>query len=44
VVGKFGLNPSFVTTMPLGKDAQDSPAGNTWDGVALAIFVLRSSL
>jgi len=44
VVGKFGLNPNFVTTMPLGKEAHDSPSGDSWDGVALAIFVLRSAL
>ncbi|HEX2458298.1 MAG TPA: MlaD family protein [Vicinamibacterales bacterium] len=44
IVGKFGLNPNFVTTMPLGREAKDSPAGDTWDGVALAMFVPRAAL
>ena len=44
IVGKFGLNPNFVTTMPLGNEAHDSPSGNSWDGVALAMFVPRSAL
>lgn len=39
LVGKFGLDPNYVAVMPLGREAKDSPAGNTWDGVALAIFV-----
>jgi phospholipid/cholesterol/gamma-HCH transport system substrate-binding protein len=44
VVGKFGLNPNFVTIMPMGREAHDSPSGDSWDGVALAIFVPRSAL
>ena len=39
IVAKFGLNPNFVTTMPMGEEAHDSPAGDSWDGVALAMFV-----
>jgi phospholipid/cholesterol/gamma-HCH transport system substrate-binding protein len=41
VVGKFGLDPNVVTTMALGDEADESPSGRTWDGVALAIFVPR---
>ena len=39
LVSKFGLDSNYVAVMPLGRDAKDSPQGNTWDGVALAIFV-----
>jgi phospholipid/cholesterol/gamma-HCH transport system substrate-binding protein len=39
IVGKYGLDPSVVATMPMGSEAQDSPAGNTWDGIGLAMFV-----
>ena len=44
VVGKFGLNSTFVTVMPMGSEAQESPTGDSWDGVALAMFVPRSAL
>jgi phospholipid/cholesterol/gamma-HCH transport system substrate-binding protein len=44
LVGKFGLDPNFVATMPMGEDAVDSPRGNRWDGVALALFVGTSSM
>lgn len=44
VVGKFGLDPTFVGTMPMGKEASDSPNGNQWDGVALALFVATSAM
>ncbi|MCA1559144.1 MAG: MlaD family protein [Acidobacteria bacterium] len=43
VVGKFGLDPNFVAIMPLGAEAAGSPDGQTWDGVALALFVSRKS-
>lgn len=39
LVGKFGLDAHYVAIMPLGREAVDSPAGSTWDGVALARFV-----
>lgn len=39
VVGKFGLDPNYITTMAMGSEASGSPAGNRWDGVALAVFV-----
>jgi phospholipid/cholesterol/gamma-HCH transport system substrate-binding protein len=44
LVDRYTLDVNFVTTMPMGGEAQDSPAGTTWDGVALAVFVLRSEL
>ena len=44
LVGKFGLDPNFVAIMPMGEDAVDSPRGNRWDGVALALFVDTSSM
>jgi len=44
VVGKFGLDPTFVGTMAMGREASDSPSGNQWDGVALALFVSTSAM
>ena len=44
LVGKFGLDSRYVATMAMGSEAMDSPAGDTWDGVALAMFVDVSSL
>jgi phospholipid/cholesterol/gamma-HCH transport system substrate-binding protein len=44
IVGKYGLDSNYVATMPLGREAADSPDGNTWDGVALAMFVSTSAL
>lgn len=44
VVGKFGLDPNFVAIMAMGEEAVDSPTGNRWDGVALALFVDTSSM
>jgi hypothetical protein len=43
VVGKFGLDTKFVVVMPMGAEADGSPSGDRWDGVALAMFVPRSS-
>ena len=39
LVGKFGLDPGFVATMPLGAEAPGSPKDGRWEGVALAMFV-----
>ncbi len=39
IVGKYELDPNVVAIMPMGSEAQDSPAGNTWDGIGLAMFV-----
>ena len=44
LVTKFQLDPSYVTTMPMGARAEESPTGNTWDGVALAVFVPTAAL
>jgi len=44
VVAKFSLNPAYVATMPMGQEAADSPDGNHWDGVALALFVPTSAM
>jgi phospholipid/cholesterol/gamma-HCH transport system substrate-binding protein len=44
LVAKFGLNPNYVTTMAMGDEAEGSPSGNTWDGVALALFVATSAM
>jgi phospholipid/cholesterol/gamma-HCH transport system substrate-binding protein len=42
LVGKFGLDPGHVATMPLGVQAPGSPANDRWEGVALALFVETS--
>ncbi len=42
LVGKFGLDPNVVATMAMGAEAHESPAGDQWDGVALALFVPTS--
>ena len=39
VVARFGLDWSRTGVMPLGDRADGSPDGQTWDGVALALFV-----
>ena len=44
VVGKFGLDSNYVSVMPMGEQAPDSPAGDRWDGVALALFVATSAM
>jgi phospholipid/cholesterol/gamma-HCH transport system substrate-binding protein len=44
LVGKFRLDPNFVTTMPMGSRAEGSPTGDRWDGVALTLFVSRDVL
>jgi phospholipid/cholesterol/gamma-HCH transport system substrate-binding protein len=44
LVGKFGLDPNVIATMPLGDQADGSPDGGQWEGVALALFVTTSAL
>lgn len=44
IVGKFGLDPGLVAVMPMGEEAVDAPDGETWDGVALAMFVPAAAL
>ncbi|HXG54072.1 MAG TPA: MlaD family protein [Vicinamibacterales bacterium] len=43
LLSKFPLDPSYVAVMPLGREAPGSPAGEQWDGVALAVFVQTKS-
>jgi phospholipid/cholesterol/gamma-HCH transport system substrate-binding protein len=43
VIGKFQLDPNYVAVMPMGSQAEGSPAGDTWDGTALARFVPTSA-
>ena len=43
IVGRFGLDPNATAVMPMGATATDSPSGDTWDGVGLAIFVLAAA-
>jgi phospholipid/cholesterol/gamma-HCH transport system substrate-binding protein len=38
---RFDLDANRTGLMALGNEAPGSPAGNTWDGVAIAIFVER---
>jgi phospholipid/cholesterol/gamma-HCH transport system substrate-binding protein len=44
LVSRFGLDPNHVTTMAMGDEADGSPSGNRWDGVALALFVATSAM
>ena len=44
IVSKFELDPNLVVVMPMGHEAKGSPDGDTWNGVALAIFVPGAAL
>ena len=44
VVARFSLDSNYVTTMAMGEEAEGSPSGNRWDGVALALFVATSAM
>lgn len=44
IVSKFELDPDLVAVMPMGNEANGSPDGDTWNGVALAIFVPAAAL
>jgi phospholipid/cholesterol/gamma-HCH transport system substrate-binding protein len=44
LVATFHLDVRYVATMLLGTQAKDSPSGNTWDGIALALFVPATAL
>lgn len=43
LVGKFGIDPNYTITMPMGAEAEGSPDGDRWDGVALAVFPERAA-
>jgi hypothetical protein len=38
LIDKFQLDARMTTVMPLGSDSEGSPDGESWDGVALAVF------
>jgi phospholipid/cholesterol/gamma-HCH transport system substrate-binding protein len=38
LIGKFHLDPQLTGVMPLGAEAEGSPTGGSFDGVALAVF------
>jgi phospholipid/cholesterol/gamma-HCH transport system substrate-binding protein len=44
VLGRYGLSPQNIGYMALGSDAQGSPAGKAWDGVALTMFLDTAAL
>ena len=44
IIGRYGLDPKVIVALPMGAKATDSPSGDTWDGVGLAIFVSAASL
>jgi phospholipid/cholesterol/gamma-HCH transport system substrate-binding protein len=39
LLGRYGLMPQHTGSMALGADAQGSPSGNGWDGVAITLFL-----
>ncbi len=44
LIERFGLDPASTGTIALGNEATDSPAGDRWDGLGLALFVRPSAL
>jgi phospholipid/cholesterol/gamma-HCH transport system substrate-binding protein len=44
LASRFGLASNRTVAMPLGDRASGSPDGESWDGVALAVFVDRQAL
>jgi phospholipid/cholesterol/gamma-HCH transport system substrate-binding protein len=38
IMKKYGRDPDYTITMPMGSEAQDSPDGDTWNGIAIAAF------
>ena len=44
LVSTFHLDPRYIATMPMGAEADGSPTGDRWDGVALSMFVSTSAL
>ena len=39
LLDRYGLMPQHTGSIALGSDAAGSPGGNTWDGVALTLFL-----
>jgi phospholipid/cholesterol/gamma-HCH transport system substrate-binding protein len=44
ITSKFGMDPGLMAIMPMGDQAEGSPDGDVWDGVALAMFVPAAAL
>jgi phospholipid/cholesterol/gamma-HCH transport system substrate-binding protein len=44
LIGTFSLAPQATGLMPLGSQASGSPAGDDWDGLALAFLAKRETL
>ena len=44
VLGRYGLTPQNIGYIALGSDAQGSPSGKAWDGVALTMFLDTAAL
>jgi hypothetical protein len=39
ILSRYGLDQTTIAVMPMGSEAADSPSGDTWDGVAVAMFI-----
>jgi phospholipid/cholesterol/gamma-HCH transport system substrate-binding protein len=44
IIGRYGVDPKVIVALPMGAKAADSPSGDTWDGIGLALFVPTASL
>jgi hypothetical protein len=44
LIGTFHLDPQATGTMPLSADSTGSPGKAPWDGVALAVILLKDAL
>jgi phospholipid/cholesterol/gamma-HCH transport system substrate-binding protein len=44
ILGRYGLPPQNTGYIGLGDEAQGSPKGDRWDGVAVTLFLDRASL
>jgi hypothetical protein len=44
VLRQYELTPQNAGYISLGNDAQGSPNGGSWDGVAITLFVDREAL
>jgi hypothetical protein len=43
IITRYGIDQKVIAVMPMGSRAVDSPSGDSWDGVALALFIPVSS-
>jgi len=44
VLGRYELMPQSTGYISLGEEAKESPSGDHWDGVAIALFLTRDAL